>query len=337
MTAVRAQRGDAPPRVSIAMLAFNHAEFVEQALESALSQEADFAVEIVIGEDCSTDSTRDIVRRYAQAYPHVIRSILHPANVGMHANFQAVTRACRGEYVAFLEADDYWTVPDKLMKQVATLDANPGCVLCFHRVRSISHAGNEQFEDSPAEKYRVAFPPPAALLTENFIAACSVLYRKALEVAAPPGMEELRMADWPTWILLAQRGGIAYLDEAMACYRVHSGGAWSGLRSLHVRLEAEARMFEWVARHLPARDREAAVAAGIRRRNLSARARALERVSELARNGGAMRWIPAAASELARNPALASWRPFVSLVGGLVIGRRAKDRLNRWLGRAQAR
>src|SRR5205814_972708 len=94
-------------------------------IESALMQRTSFEYEIVIGEDCSTDNTREIVRSYAQARPDRIRAVFQKRNVGGVANGQATLSACRGEYVAILEGDDYWISDQKLQKQADLLDQRP--------------------------------------------------------------------------------------------------------------------------------------------------------------------------------------------------------------------
>jgi len=111
-------------KVSVAMITYNHENFIAQAIESVLMQETDFQVELILGEDCSTDGSRRIVREYADKYPHVIRALLPEHNLGMQKNGAAVFDACKGEYIACLEGDDYWTCPDKLQKQVEILENN---------------------------------------------------------------------------------------------------------------------------------------------------------------------------------------------------------------------
>src|SRR6185312_12408987 len=102
-----------------------------------LVQETDFPIELVIGEDCSTDGTRDIVKRYAARYPEIVRALLPGKNIGVHANFDAVLKSCRGTYIAMLEGDDYWTSPKKLQKQADFLDSHPDHALCGTRFCTI--------------------------------------------------------------------------------------------------------------------------------------------------------------------------------------------------------
>src|SRR6266576_3052599 len=117
-------------KVSALIVTYNQEKFIEQAVRSALMQQVNFPYEIVIGEDCSTDNTRAIVERLASENPGKIRAILRDKNLGMHGNHRATYNECRGQYIAMLEGDDYWTDPHKLQKQADFLDTHPECCLC---------------------------------------------------------------------------------------------------------------------------------------------------------------------------------------------------------------
>ena len=137
-----ASAGQADVKVSVHMITYNHERFIAQAIEGVLMQQTDFAVELVIGEDCSTDGTRAIVRRYGERYPERIRLLLQERNLGARANALATLNACRGQYIALCEGDDYWTDPTKLQKQVDFLESHPECSLCFHRVLVVYEDGS---------------------------------------------------------------------------------------------------------------------------------------------------------------------------------------------------
>ena len=125
-------------KVSVLTITYNHEKYIAQAIESVLIQEVNFDYELVIGEDCSTDKTREIVIDYQRKYPHKIRLLLNEKNLGMHRNFAQTYHACRGQYIAVLEGDDFWTSPHKLQKQVDFLDNNPDFAICFHNMQVIN-------------------------------------------------------------------------------------------------------------------------------------------------------------------------------------------------------
>lgn len=114
------------PVVSVCVITYKHAAFIEECLDSILMQETDFPFEIIIGEDNSTDGTREICKRYADQHPDKIRLFLRRlnhkievnGNKTFHFNLIENLKAARGEYIALCEGDDYWLVKDKLQKQV---------------------------------------------------------------------------------------------------------------------------------------------------------------------------------------------------------------------------
>ena len=119
MTNQNRKENDSRIKVSVVMLTYNHEKYIAQAIESVLMQETDFHYEIVIGEDCSTDRTREIVIEYQKKYPDKIRTLLHAKNIGGNANYRQTYSECNGDYIAFLEGDDFWIDRKKLQKQIS--------------------------------------------------------------------------------------------------------------------------------------------------------------------------------------------------------------------------
>jgi glycosyltransferase involved in cell wall biosynthesis len=225
-------------KVSVAMVTYNHERFISQAIESALMQQVNFDYEIVIGEDCSTDHTRDIVIDYQQRYPDKIRLLLPEKNLGAKKNGIQVHKACQGEYIALLDGDDYWTFPHKLQKQVDFLDTHPECAICFHSVKVIyDDCSQEPFIRRPPRQKEIYALKD--LLVDNFIPACSTMFRNGLFGEFPDWFHVLPIGDWLLHILNAQHGDIGYINEVMGARRVHSGGVWSrtGIRMSQEALE----------------------------------------------------------------------------------------------------
>ena len=107
------------PVVSVLMVTFNHAKYIRQAVESVMMQKTDFEYELIIGEDASSDGTREICFELQKKYPERIRVLWSEKNLyAINGNSRRVKERVRGEYVAFLEGDDYWTDDCKLQKQV---------------------------------------------------------------------------------------------------------------------------------------------------------------------------------------------------------------------------
>jgi glycosyltransferase involved in cell wall biosynthesis len=132
-------------KVSVAIITYNHEKFIAEALESVLMQVTDFRYEIVIGDDCSSDRTHEIIGDFQKNHPGKIRLLISETNIGVKKNLAQTIMACKGEYIALLDGDDYWTAPQKLRHQVGFLDSRPGCSFCFHSVKRIYEDGRSNF------------------------------------------------------------------------------------------------------------------------------------------------------------------------------------------------
>lgn len=214
-------------KLSVLMVTYNHESYIAQALDSVLMQEVDFEYEIVVGEDCSTDSTRKIILDYYSKYPHKFKLLLHDNNQGACKNFLQSFKACNGDYIAYLEGDDYWTSKDKLQKQVDFLDSHPEYTICFHNCEEFYDDG-----DKPSWNYCTVGQKATSTLEDllincNFIPSCSVVFRNRLFDKFPDWYSELAIGDWTLHILNAQVGNIAYINEVMSRHRHHAGGVWS--------------------------------------------------------------------------------------------------------------
>ena len=118
-------------KVSVIVPTYNHKKYVSKALDSILQQIVDFEMEIIIGDDASKDGTGEIVNEYAVKYPNQIKAIVRKKNLGAYKNMLDLVQMAVGEYLAFLEGDDYWIDYYKLQKQVEFLDQNKDYVATF--------------------------------------------------------------------------------------------------------------------------------------------------------------------------------------------------------------
>lgn len=120
------------PKVSVFCMVYNHEPFLVQCLEGFLMQKCLFDFEIVVGEDCSNDKSREILLKYQSKFPGKFNLLLHNQNVGAFNNQNIVLSNCTGKYIAMCEGDDYWTDPLKLQKQVDFLEKNEEFVVVYH-------------------------------------------------------------------------------------------------------------------------------------------------------------------------------------------------------------
>ena len=215
-------------KVSVALITYNQVQFIRQAMESILMQKMSFPSEIVVGDDCSQDGTRDILEDYQKKHPDLIRLSPRESNHGMHRNFTRTISQCLGEYIVFLEGDDFWIHPEKLEKQVKFLDEFPECSICFHGVKKVYEDGIHPPEILGFLNGKPHFTL-ADLLDNNIIPTGSAMLRRNAIGEIPNWFYGLTMADWPLFVIAAQKGGIGYLQETMSAYRVHPGGVWNTL------------------------------------------------------------------------------------------------------------
>src|SRR5574344_597930 len=135
------------PLLSVCLVVYNQESFIKTVLEGILMQQTAFDFEIVIGEDCSSDTTRDICAMYEKLHPDKIKLLTnHGHNLGLNQNFLRTFRACRGKYIAYLEGDDYWITDDKLQKQVDILEKDEDIVL-VHSNCKVWNVKNNTIQD----------------------------------------------------------------------------------------------------------------------------------------------------------------------------------------------
>jgi glycosyltransferase involved in cell wall biosynthesis len=230
------------------MTTYNHERFIKQAIESVLMQSVNFEYELVIGEDCSTDRTRELVLQLQREYPARIRLVLPERNLGVKLNFVRTLAACRGQYVALLEGDDYWTSPHKLQKQVDLMDAHPDYSSCFHTVQVVSDEEKKRTELYPRWANDRIFSLED-ILSLNLMPTCSVMFRNHLVREFPDWWYRQELVDWPLHILNAEHGRIGFINEVMAAYRIHAGGIWSARDPVY-RLQEDIKMLQHVNAHL---------------------------------------------------------------------------------------
>lgn len=220
------------PLASVNMMTYNHAPYIVQAIEGVLQQQTDFPLELVIGEDCSSDGTREIVFEYQKEHPRVIRVITSEQNVGPRENSNRVEKACRGKYIAYCEGDDYWHDPRKLQKQIEFLESHPDYGLIHSEVRMYSvesghtienlnrfqKAANRTFGNGNGDLF-------FEILVQNYkIRTCSVCVRKELldrVVESDPVVfksDRFMMGDITRWLELSRLTKFKYIDEPLATY-----------------------------------------------------------------------------------------------------------------------
>lgn len=209
------------PKVSVVSISYNQEAYIAQALESFVSQEADFLFEVVICDDNSTDNTAKIIKEYAAKYPEIIKPKLRRKNIGIENNLVDALKRARGEYIALCEGDDFWTDPSKLQRQADFLDKRNDYSIVFHPVDVFFENDEQDGIVYPAEKNGFTVEE---LLRRNFIQTNSVMYRAGSGYGAD--IMNMLPVDWYIHLYFAQFGKIGFIDRTMSSYRKHHGGVW---------------------------------------------------------------------------------------------------------------
>ncbi len=239
------------PLVSILLLTYNHKKYISQAIESVLNQKTNFEFEILIGDDCSTDGTCEIVDDYQKKHPDFIKTIRSGENVGALKNEKRLMEAAEGKYLAFLEGDDYWTDSLKLQKQIEFLEANPDYGLVHGDV-------NHYYENTGKMEYAVNKNTGNKIPNGNifnelikpnplFIKTATACFRKELfqkhfdyNLAIS---QNWPLTDLGIWMDIAFHSKVYYFDEVFATYRLLNESA-SRTSSPSKKLEFHQRLFK---------------------------------------------------------------------------------------------
>lgn len=218
-------------KVSVRLMTYNHGSFVRKAIEGILLQNTNFKVEVVIGDDFSTDDTLEVLREFENTENIHLRILERPIDGEYHKkrqqlgrlyNFQNIIENCTGQYIALLDGDDYWTDPLKLEKQVAILDNDLGLAICYHNVEILKNGKLIPDDITTKQTTRTT---AADLSKGNYMHTPTVMYRN--QISLPSWFVNVSAGDFALHLLNAQHGSIHHINETMAVYRIHDGGAWS--------------------------------------------------------------------------------------------------------------
>ncbi|GAB6009257.1 glycosyltransferase [Dysgonomonas reticulitermitis] len=210
------------------MITYNHEKFIAEAIEGVVMQKTSFPFELVIGEDCSTDSTRAICIEYQKKYPDIIRLRLPEKNQGMMLNWINNIESGQGKYIALCDGDDYWTDPYKLQKQVDFMEANTDFALCSHSVYTLMC---EQLDEN-IEMERNVLTTEDIILKDWGLLTASIFFRKDAH-KTPDWYYTVKNGDYALQLIVSLSGKIKFLPEYMAVYRQHLGGMSSTLKPLN--------------------------------------------------------------------------------------------------------
>jgi len=223
--------------VSVAIQTYQHKAFIKQCLDSVLTQQTNFNFEILLGEDASTDGTREICIEYAKNYPTKIRLFLHHRENNIKVNGMPTGRfnfvfnlfSAKGKYIAICEGDDYWSSPSKLQRQVDFLEANTDCILCHHWQEVAELNENQEYVVKPAPiEGHGYFPEVKSTVGRIFsnelrVKARTLMFRN-VNLEFPDWYFKVAFGDVPLSMLLGKFGKFGFINEPMAVYRLTGKG-----------------------------------------------------------------------------------------------------------------
>jgi glycosyltransferase involved in cell wall biosynthesis len=207
------------PDISIAVIAYNHERFIGDTFRGIAMQQFSGTIEVVIGDDCSPDRTRELARTFAEQHPNV-QLLFNERNLGMVGNWTATIDACTGRYIAICEGDDYWTDPLKLQRQYDLMEQHPKHSMCWHPVDVVEEGIQRPYPYAEGKEVADVHD----IIRSHFMPTCSLMFRNGLIHAWPKWIRKVMSMDIALELMLAMHGTAARIDTVMAAYRQHPGG-----------------------------------------------------------------------------------------------------------------
>lgn len=219
------------PMVSVCMITYNHEKYISEAIDGVLMQKTTFfPIQLIIGEDCSTDNTREICEEYQRKHPQLIKLLPPEKNLGMMPNFVRTLNTCNGKYIALCEGDDYWIDPLKLQKQVDLIESKLNATLVFSDRAVLNSNDNKSTPNTYKDRrYNLNdviagfIPPTQTMLFRNNNNLSSFLKKHQQH---PSGDQLIAL-------FYAMQGFIYCLKDQTAIYRITGEGAWSSRKDNH--------------------------------------------------------------------------------------------------------
>ncbi len=210
--------------VTIVCTTYNHKSYIRQCIDGFMMQKTDFAFEVLIHDDASTDGTVDIIREYEEEYPNIIKPIYQKENQyskGIDVSIYIFPHL-NSRYIAWCEGDDYWIDPLKLQKQVVFMESHEDYSMCFHNVWKLENSKMNKFSFLRKEEIYAS-----DIINDWIVPTCSVLFRRNCFNIDDYHKVLCVVGDFNLFINLSQNGRIHYINSIMGVYRIHSNGITS--------------------------------------------------------------------------------------------------------------
>lgn len=215
--------------VSVCIITYNKAKYIRSAMESVLMQKTTCKYEIVIGDNQSTDGTRELLHEYWEKYPEKVAVILNDQNLGLTTNMYNTMRKCKGKYIIVLYGDDYWISDRKIQEQFDFLEKNPEFIGVTSCIESRYNDENEAIRTFPCPKLRgkscclddyldgYDFPMAGVMFRNDVFTEQNAHFKKMLAAS-------LFIDDLSFCILLLMKGNVHIISDVTAVYRCFKKG-----------------------------------------------------------------------------------------------------------------
>jgi len=208
-------------KVSVAIPSYKFGPYIEECISSVLSQITNFDFEIVIRDDFSNDGTAEILEGYSKEY-NFIKVLPSDENIGFHSNIKMILDNCSGEYIAYLDGDDYWIDENKLQIQADFLDNNPEHSMVFG-----GYFIQKGEDKSSISDYWMGIPPevttdlgPDHFMLGNYVNSLTKMFRN-YNGLIKEYFYDMNIFDWPLNLEISKHGKIKFLSSPFGVYRTH--------------------------------------------------------------------------------------------------------------------
>lgn len=210
--------------ISVIIPSYNRANTVGFTIDSILAQEVDADIEIVIGDDCSTDNAREVLLQYKEKYPDIIKLHFREENMGLGANWAQCVLDCKGKYICNCDNDDYWHNPNKLQIQLDYMESHPNCNICITNHRT--HNRDTGIIKECKAKINFSNDIQQEMWGHCSFCNATIMYRADFMKEHLDLQEfinrRLGLQDWPAWVILTAYTGIDLIPVSTATFGIET-------------------------------------------------------------------------------------------------------------------
>lgn len=242
--------------ISVVIPSYNRADTVGQTIESILAQKVDADVEIVIGDDCSTDNAREVLLKYKEQHPDVIRLLFHEKNMGLGANWATCVKACKGKYICNCDNDDYWHNEHKLQIQLDYMESHPESNICITNHRTHNRTTREIKEVEVTLDHEHI---QDQMWHGGRFCNATIMYRADFMKAHLDLDEFIKrgftLQDWPAWVILTAYTDIDLIPVSTATFGIETVSITrpDTVERLKKRLEGDKEVCRYLGELFPER------------------------------------------------------------------------------------